>query len=127
MLQSIRKRGFESTNVILQPAPESITKSWLPSENIACWIKTSPPSPSIGQSDYVGPKYVLVEISNWETINKTKAEFSDIPPGSRLALFGAAPAPPTMRFADPYIDSPLNLDELVERIDSRDWGLPVTP
>jgi hypothetical protein len=116
MSESIRKRGYERASVILQPSPQSLTQTWLPSENIACKIPK-------GVSNEDNPKYVLVEIADWATINKIKSNFPDLSPATRIAFFGAAPSPPNPPLS-PYIESPLNLDDLVERLDARpasDW------
>jgi hypothetical protein len=126
ILQYIRKRGYEKASVILQPAPESLTRTWLPSENIACQIKTPEAAVSADGAVPFEPgvlsapaKYVLVEGSDAATIDKIKSNFPNLPPATRIALFGAAPSPPNTRLPYPYVGLPTSLDNLVERLDTR--------
>jgi hypothetical protein len=119
MLQSIRKRGYEKASVIMQPAPESLTRTWLPSEYIACKIKTFD-----ARLPDIEAKYVLVEVSDPTIIDQITSSLVNLPTATRIALFGANPSPPNTRLAYPYIGLPLSLDDLVERLDARpasDW------
>jgi hypothetical protein len=108
ILQSIRQRGYQKTSVILVPLGiGSITESWLPSENTACWIGINDP-----QLNLVA-RYVLYEDAS---IKVDPEYMRKAFPNSRIAYFGNA----TLSTANgyPYISSPQSLDDLVERLDS---------
>ena len=124
MLQSIRKRGYEKASVILQPLPQTITQTWLPSENIACRIGknlTELPSGDV--------KYLLVEVNEGAQPDQIRPDFEGLSPTPRVALFGSAASLPNMprAYPYPYVPSPQSLDDLVERLDARrasDWADP---
>ena len=131
MLQSIRKRGYEKASVILVASPESLTGTWLPSENIACQIILAPSTavPFIPMPKLENLKYLLVEGSDSAAVDGIMSGLVDRP-SARIALFGAVPSPPNTRFPYPYIDSPLSLDDLVERLDAKpasDWDPKLAP
>ena len=121
LVQSIRKRGYEKAFVLLQPLEEGLTKAWLPSENIACGIRTS-------DADLRGdPKYLLIELDERTGQRPTGLEFANAPPGpTRVAFFGPATIPATA-VRGPFVPGPESLDDLVERLDARpatDWADP---
>ena len=74
-------------------------------------------------------KYLLVEGSDSAAVDGIMSGLVDRP-SARIALFGAVPSPPNTRFPYPYIDSPLSLDDLVERLDAKpasDWDPKLAP
>jgi hypothetical protein len=123
MLQSIRKRGYEKASVILQPLPDTLTQSWLPSENVACRIRM----PETELPD-MKARYILVEVDDREMPDQIKQDLTNFRSAARLALFGGAVAKlPSLLRSYPYINSPQSLDDLVERLDAMpasDWADP---
>jgi hypothetical protein len=122
MMQSIRKRGYEKASVILLPLENTLTKDWLPSENIACRLFEKG-DPNLAST---GAKYLLVEVDEAIDIEKIRQEYANLRAGTRVGLFGTTTALRTLR-AYPYIVSPQGLDDLVELLDARptsDWPDP---
>ena len=124
MLQSIRKRGYEKASVILRPLPQTITQTWLPSENIACRI-----GKRLRELPSGDVKYLLVEVNEGAQPDQIRPDFEGLSPTPRVALFGSAASLPNMprAYPYPYVPSPQSLDDLVERLDARrasDWADP---
>ena len=105
----------------MQPLPDTLTQAWLPSESIACRIKT--PDPKL---DFV-PKYFLIEVDDWTNLAQPREELASLSPDTKIAFFGPdtlAP-PPTGFQGHPCLLGPQSLDDLVERLDARpasDWA-----
>jgi hypothetical protein len=122
MLQSIRKRGYEKASVIIKPLPETLTQSWLPSENIASRIwKRGSEFPNV---DF---RYVLIEINEGTQPDQILPDLEGLRTTTRVALFGSVSSLPNIPRIYPYISSPESLDDLVERLDAKpasDWSDP---